>query len=347
MKFLLVKLNHIGDTLIMTPTIKYIKENFPNSTIDVVVRKGCEGVLEDNEYIDNIITIARPEKNKRNLKDSFKEFLSLFKKVFFKRYDYAFDLSNSDRAKFIILLSFAKRRGINAWHAKLGLKKYLFTDFSYYAWGKNHQVYKDFKTVQDILKKNGEPGHLYINIKNVNKNVLKRFEIESKKYIIIHPTSRWSYKEWQIDKWREVIKYLKNSNFEILITCGPDKKEIEKVKKIADGLNVKITEGKTTLRELAFLIKNAEFFIGVDTAAMHIAAAVQTPVIALFGPSDEWSWYPWKVKHKLVLGNCVCKLTRNFICDKSKLLPCMDSIKVDDVINAIKDLENEYNFHSK
>jgi heptosyltransferase-3 len=347
MKFLLVKLNHIGDTLIMTPTIKYIKENFPNSTIDVVVRKGCEGVLEDNEYIDNIITIARPEKNKRNLKDSFKEFLSLFKKVFFKRYDYAFDLSNSDRAKFIILLSLAKRRGINAWHANLGLKKYLFTDFSYYAWGKNHQVYKDFRTVQDILKKEGEPGPLYINIKNIDKNILKTFKVKSGKYVVIHPTSRWSYKEWNIEKWREVIKFLKRKGLEILITCGPDIKEIEKVKKISNGLDVKITEGNTTLKELAFLIKHAKFFLGIDTAAMHIAAAVNTPVIALFGPSDEWSWYPWKVKYKLVLGNCSCKLTRKFICDKSKLLPCMDSIKIENVIQAIKDLENECNFYSK
>ncbi len=340
MKFLLIKLNHIGDTLIMTPTIRYIKENFPNSIVDVVVRKGCEGVLEDNEYIDNIITIARPEKKERRLKSSITEFLKLFKSIFFKRYDYAFDLSNSDRAKLIILLSFAKRRGINSWHANLGFKKYLFTDFSNFAWGKTHQVYKDFKTVQEILKKEGEPGHLYINTKNVNKEVLKRFDLEEVNYAVIHPTSRWSYKEWDLNRWREVAKYLENRGLKVLVTCGPDKKEIQKAKEIVSNLkNAKTTEGKTTLKELAFLIENAKLFLGVDTVAMHIAAAVQTPVVALFGPSDEWSWHPWRVKHELVLGNCPCKLTRNFVCDKSKMLPCMQDIKIENVIKAIENLE--------
>ncbi|WP_456457488.1 putative lipopolysaccharide heptosyltransferase III [Nitratifractor sp.] len=343
MKFLLVKLNHIGDTLIMTPTIHAIREAYPDARIDVVVRKGCEGILEGNPDIDNVFTIARPEKGKRSLPQGLKESLKLLSSVAFRRYDYAFDLSNSDRAKLIIALSFAKRRGINRWHAKLGWKKYLFTDFSDYAWGKHHQVLKDFNTVKEILDFSLEPGPLRISTQAIDALALKqRFALVEKPYIVIHPTSRWSFKEWEVSRWREVIDFLAKQGYEIIITCGPDPREIDTAETLAKGFsNVKLTRGKTTLRELGVLIENARLFIGVDTVAMHIAAAVDTPVVALFGPSSEWSWSPWQVPYRLVLGDCPCKISRKFTCDKSKLLPCMESIKTSEILQAVNDLMKE------
>ena len=343
MKFLLVKLNHIGDTLIMTPTIHAIREAYPDARIDVVVRKGCEGVLEGNPDIDKILTIARPEKKKRNKWKGLEENIRLLSSIAFHRYDYAFDLSNSDRAKFIIVLSMSKHRCINRWHAKLGWKKYLFTDFSNFAWGKEHQVLRDFNTVKEILGLTEKPGPLRISTHDIDPiNLQKRFQIGDKPYIVIHPTSRWSFKEWKISRWRDVIDFLTQHGYEVLVSCGPDPREIAVAEIVAEGFdNAKITRGKTTLRELAMLIEKASLFVGVDTVAMHIAAAVGTPVVALFGPSSEWSWSPWQVPQRLVLGNCPCKISRQFTCDKSQLLPCMESIKASDVLQAINDLTME------
>jgi heptosyltransferase-3 len=67
---------------------------------------------------------------------------------------------------------------------------------------------------------------------------------------------------------------------------------------------------------------------------MHLAAAMQTPIVALFGPSSEASWRPWQCPHELVLGDCPCKVTRQFICDKSRPYPCMERIQVDAVLQA-------------
>ncbi len=343
MKFLLVKLNHIGDTLIMTPTIHALRETYPHAQIDVVVRKGCEGVLDGNPDIDRILTIARPEKGKRNLWEEVKENIQLFSSTAFRRYDYAFDLSNSDRAKFIIALSMAKRRGINRWHANLGWKEYFFTDFSDYAWGRHHQVLRDYNTVKDILGFSLKPGPLRIATQGIDPLALKqRFALGEKPYIVVHPASRWSFKEWKISRWREVIDSLTKQGYEIIISCGPDPREIDIAETLVEGFSdVKTTRGKTTLRELAVLIENARLFVGVDTVAMHIAAAVNTPVVALFGPSSEWSWSPWQVPYRLVLGDCPCKISRKFVCDKSKLLPCMESIKTSDVTQAVDDLIKE------
>ena len=340
MKILLVKLKHIGDTLIMTPTIHAIRKTYPHAKIDVVVRKGCEGVLEMNPDIDNIYTIARPEKEKRSVWESLQDNIRLFSATAFRRYDYAFDLSNSDRAKLIITLSLAKHRCINRWHAKLGWKERLFTDFSDFAWGKKHRVLQDFMTVRDVLDLEQEAGPLRLWTDDIDPTpLLQRFSLGDKPYIVIHPASRWSFKEWEPTRWRQIIKFLLSSNFEVLLSCGPDIKEISKIEKMAEGLpGVKFTRGQTTLRELGVLIKNASLFAGVDTVAMHIAAAVQTPVVALFGPSSEWSWAPWQVPQRLVLGNCPCKINQKFVCDKSRIFPCMDDIDYQEVVKAIEEL---------
>ncbi len=340
MKILLIKLNHIGDTLLLTPSIIAIKNKYPNVVIDLVIRKGCEGILENNIYINKIFAIAAPEKKNRTFFKSSKEAFYIIKKFLFQKYDYSFDLTNSDRARIINLVSFSKRRIVNSWHTNIknSVKKYFYTDFVEYAWGKNHQVLKDYNTIKELLKLENKVPPLYINT-NFKTDILGKFKLEKNSYIVIHPTTRWKFKQWDIEKWKEVAKYINSIGLHVLFSCGPDNDEINYVDRIiTDDTKNSSTQGKTSLIELAKLIENAILFIGVDTAAAHISAAVNTTSIILFGPTDEWSWYPWKVKHKIILGNCTCKLNRNMICDKTKTLPCMDSISVQSVKKNIHDL---------
>jgi len=345
-KFLLVKLNHIGDTLLMTPTIRWLRDTYPDAQIDVVVRKGCEGVLEANADISHIFTIARPERSKRKLLEQIKDFLHLISGIGLRRYDYAFDLSNSDRAKLILFLSAAKHRGINRWHNPItGWKAFLFTDFSDYAWGSDHQVLKDFRTVTDILGLPAKPGPLQMEVRDLLPKVRKRFGTRPKAYLHLHPVSRWSFKEWPPERWAKVLSLLlKKHTLQVVISSGPDPREIAVTERIATILQRSgfpmpiLTRGETTLRELGALIGDARVFLGVDTVAMHIAAAVHTPTVALFGPSDEWSWHPWQVPHKVVLGTCPCKQTRRFVCDRTLTPPCLEEIAVENVVSAAREL---------
>jgi heptosyltransferase-3 len=184
----------------------------------------------------------------------------------------------------------------------------------------------------------GEAGPLILETDDLDPNLPARFGLHRDEYLVIHPTSRWSFKEWEVEKWHEVITHVRESmGLKVLLTSGPDPREIDIVRQLArENEGVVATEGKTSLRETALLIKQALLFVGIDTVAMHIASAVQTPTVALFGPTDEWSWHPWKVPHRLVSGICPCKEVRKFTCDKSKLLPCMASIDSHRVLDAIK-----------
>src|SRR6185503_7702488 len=295
-KLLLVKLNHLGDTLILTPTLRALRTRFPEAEIDVVVRQGCEAVLEGNADLSRVITVPG---------------IDAFSAVLGRRYDYAFDLSNSDRAKLLIALSGARVRAINEWHAELGWKRRFFNRFTRFEWAPEHQVLRDYRAVADVLEL-PPPGPLVMSTDVA-------VDAPAGPYVVIHPASRWRFKQWLPERWAEVADALPHP---VVFTHGPGE-SVEDILKAARKAHRTMTG--ISLRQLARLIQGARLFLGVDTVAMHIAAAVQAPVVALFGPSSEWSWLPWQTRHELVLGDCSCKRTREFVCDKSRPYPCMEA----------------------
>lgn len=118
-------------------------------------------------------------------------------------------------------------------------------------------------------------------------------------YIIIQPTSRWLYKCWDDAKMAQLIDGLASSRLPVVLTAGPDKHEQEMVAHIISlcrGVKPVNLAGQLSLAQLAAVIDGARLFIGVDSAPMHMAAALNTPCVALFGPTKLQRWRPWSEK---------------------------------------------------
>lgn len=115
-------------------------------------------------------------------------------------------------------------------------------------------------------------------------------------YVVIQPTARQIFKCWDDEKFSAVIDALQSRGYQVVLTSGPSKEDLECVNNIANGCQTKpVIElaGKTTFPELGALIAHAALFIGVDSAPMHIAAAVNTPIVCLFGATNHIFWRPW------------------------------------------------------
>ena len=119
-------------------------------------------------------------------------------------------------------------------------------------------------------------------------------------------------------------------------------------RRLIDALQARLPQpalslaGQLSLKELAALTARARLFIGVDSAPMHIAAAMGTPTVALFGPSGDREWGPWGVPHRVVSSDAhPCRPCGIDGCGGGKVSDCLSRLAVDRVHAAVQELLNE------
>lgn len=321
----------------MTPALQLLRDRFPGARIDVAVRRDTQGVLEANPCIDRLFLLPRPKTDGVREGRHPGDALRLYAGTINQRYDMAFDLACNERSRLLMRLSRARRRcATNAYGETRAAESYHY--LSKFDWRLKHQVLRDFHLVAGALGVEAEPGPMVFWTGDLTRERLCAtypFLADPSPYVVIHPFSRWTYKQWLPERWAEVADgLLERHGLRVVFTCGPAPAEQEQLQGI-----LKLTRhpheavrGGASLRQMAGLCREARLFCGVDTVAMHIAASAQTPTVALFGPSSEWSWGPWQTQHELVLGECPCKQTRRFVCDPSCIYPCMERITSAEVL---------------
>ena len=121
------------------------------------------------------------------------------------------------------------------------------------------------------------------------------------------------------------------------VTSAPVDKETDFVREVLKAAKTKPLDlsGRLSLPELAALIAGAKIFFGVDSLPMHMAAAVGTPAVALFGPSGEHMWGPWGPGHKVVAKDWDCRPCGRDGCGGSKVSRCLVEIETDEVTEAL------------
>ena len=135
-----------------------------------------------------------------------------------------------------------------------------------------------------------------------------------------------------------VIKWLLAKKAAVIVTSSPSGREMERAKNILAlaGKDAKLIDlcGVTTIKQLAAISAASDLFIGVDSAPMHIAAAVGTPVIALFGPTGEMQWGPWGKQHLIFTKRMHCRPCPESRCSGIEVRKCLEEITMDEVIAA-------------
>jgi len=351
MKILVIKFRNIGDVLLTTPLIKNLKLNYPDSNIDVLVNEGTEAMLKHNPNIHKIFTYNRSYyKSLPKLKRFIEEFKFLKS---FQNYDIVINTTEGDRGAFIAKFSKAK--------IKIGypVKKNLYLKNTF-----THPMPKP-TLIRHIIENNLDAIRVLnkpIIEKKVeifwNKDNEKKVDdlINDKDFIHIHPVSRWLFKCIDDKIMAQIIDYLHTKNKKVILTASPDEKELKKVENIISFCKHKPINlsGKLNLNEVAYLSSKAKLFIGVDTAIMHIAAAVDTPVIAFFGPSGAFNWGPWdnnEIESGYTQKNGIQKMGKHIViqhnwdcipcgkdgCNGSKISDCLMQFDMNEVFGIIEE----------
>ena len=162
-------------------------------------------------------------------------------------------------------------------------------------------------------------------------------------YAVIHAATRWSSKSWDQARWQTVVRALLKKFPQVIISCGPNAREIAEAEQLCAGdQNQKgcllSTGGALSWSQLASLLGSAELFVGVDTAAMHLAAAVQCPSVVLFGHAPAYQFRPWKSPYRVVRSRDEMVETERYQLPGEQL---MDEINPEAVLTAIDALNAE------
>jgi heptosyltransferase-3 len=338
-RILLIRLRNIGDVLLMVPAVRAFREAFPQAHIAALVNGGTEEMLTGNPLLNEILVFDRRWKDlplgQRLIREG--DFL---RRVRRRRFDLTVNFTEGDRGAFLCWLSGAKYKvGPDQKDKGNWWKKRIFNHLVPNPGGRFHMVEQmlAFPRSLGLSVRNKQVEILYSSADRERMEQLLAEEgvRPGDRLVHIHPTSRWLFKCWRDEGMARVIDELeKSGKVRIVLTSGKEEKELQKILRIIASCRTKPINlaGRTTLKQLAALSRRCQLFIGVDTAPMHIAAAVGTPVIALFGPSGEFNWGPWGNGHVVIKKDWDCRPCGRDGCQGTKRSRCLEEITEEEVL---------------
>lgn len=343
-RILIVKLSSIGDVVHSLPTLKALRDTYPHSYIAWVVEEKSKDVVIGNPYLDEVIIFEKERWKtelfkKKGYKESIKEILDFRKFLRQKNFDLAIDLQGLIRSGLIAYLSGARIRvgyqnsremSSLFYNLKIPPRKV-----------KIHAVdrYLDVACYLGAeIKEIDFPLFVSAEDKKFAEDFLREHNISEEDLLIgINPGASVPHKRWQKEKFAKLADILiENYGAEIIIFGSPKDEELtEEVINLMKYHPINAS-GKTTIKQLAALISNCKLFIGNDTGPLHIAVAMKTPVVAIFGPDDPSRTGPYGKENIIIYKGLPCSpCIRHPTC---KDYPCMQQISVEEVLSAVERL---------
>ncbi len=340
---LVVKLRHHGDVLLASPVFQVLRNRAPDAEIDALVYEDTRDMLTGHPSIAQIHGIDRSWK-RRGVVEQARQESALLAVLRERHYQLLVHLTGHWRG---VWLAQALRP---RWC--VGPER----DNLLWRWSFTHRYKLPRRTPRhtveanlDALRRVGmypeedEKSLVMVPGDEAQARVdamLAAACLAARGFIHVHPTSRWLFKTWSEAQSAELLRRLARDGHRIVVTAAPDAREKAIVGRILSEADVPVTDlsGQLSLRELAALTGRARLFFGVDSAPMHIAAAMGTPVVALFGPSGEREWGPWRVRHRIVTSDHPCRPCGNDGCGGGKVSECLTSLAVERVHSAVNDV---------
>ncbi len=341
-RVLVIKLRHHGDVLLTSPVFSVLKTHYPHLELDALVYRDTQDMLSLHPAISNLHTVAR-SRGKQSVQEYLRGELELANRLRERRYDALIHLTEHNRG---LWLSWLLRPRIRvAYSNRRSLKKLWKKSYTHLVAPGNPRRH----TVEhhlDALRRMGlqpaksERALVLVPGQTAEHAVAKHLAalgLDNTPFIHIHPTSRWLFKCWETRKFAELIDALHDGGSAVVVTAAPDSTEMAFVDEILRNVRQApfSLAGKLSLKELAALTSRARCFVGVDSAPMHIAAAMKTPVVALFGPSGDLEWGPWQTPNVVITTGHACRPCGQDGCGGGKVSECLQDIEVAQVHAAV------------
>lgn len=331
-RVLVVRLRSIGDTVLATPSLIALRRFLPDAQIDVLLEDWVAPLLDGFDQIDNVLTVKRGDRSDR---------LRVMLKVAGRGYDVAYNLHGGTTAGFFTAATLAKHRvGFQSYQYKF-LYSYLAPPAAnFWQQEKNHSAEQQLA----LLGWTGVPvadrpkGHLVVKpeLEDFAARIFRQYEIEENRpFALIHPAAAFETKQWAIENFAAVVKFLYERGI-ISVAVGT-KEELPILVQLFNESPLALFLYDKTLPEITALASRARIFVGNDSGIAHIAAAVNTPPVVIFGSSNIAHWRPWtNAPYEVVTENLPCAPCAGFECEQFAEPQCIRRVSVESVIKAVE-----------
>ncbi|MDQ2867682.1 MAG: glycosyltransferase family 9 protein [Verrucomicrobiota bacterium] len=293
MKILLLQLRRLGDLILTTPAIEAVRAQFPQAKITLAVARACEPLLPAIRNVDQFLI------TRRGLRD-----LGAWVEIRRGCFDAVVDFTRNDRSAWLTLLSGAKQR-VTSEESPLNFKRRAYTDFAAGSLRNLHTI--DFDLAQlaplGIRPESADPILALPAAAQQSASSMIQAQWHDEPFAIFHPCSARIEKFWEPERWAEVITFAaRELGLRPVLSGGSSLMEQNHLAAIRAKFNVDVLDLSVDLLTLAALIERARLLVTVDTAPMHLAAALRTPQVALFGPTNPFHWRPRNDRTTIVFG---------------------------------------------
>ena len=320
-RILIIKLSSLGDLFHALPTVRALKEGL-NATIDWVTQPEYEALVRTFDDVENVLCFPR-----RNLRKELRSFRHQLQQ---KDYDYVIDLQGLTKSAAIAAAARGKR--IIGPSAARECSRLFYKEIA----GTRNKERHAADELMDVIR------HLNLPVPNPITFPItfpKRKALGKGLQIALCPRSRAAGKDWPIDRFANVALALRQQHDATFhIVGGPDDRALCEALAAAIGTGIHNHAGKTSLIELGSLLQMIDILITVDSGPMHMAAAIGTPTLALFGPTSPLRTGPYGTQHRVIESPFHSGKKRISKKTRQQDMRYIEAITVESVIQAAGDM---------
>jgi len=372
---LIVKLSAIGDVIHTLPSLSALRRFYPDADITWVVEEAAADLLAGHPDLSRLIVSRRKrwigQLRRGRIAEPFRDMVSFLRELRSRPYDLVIDFHGLFKSAALVLFSGGRRKlGYDSLQELSGLfynekipedlgkhavDRYL--DFVRHVAGK---TWEDDRTsapefriafgenerrrVAELLRdlprleagKSAEPDGrpLASGTRPGAKAAGEGGGGGLPPFIAVNPVALWETKLWQEEKFAALCDRIRGEWGIPVVLTGDRSAPLDRILKMMKTTAVNLG-GRTTLRELAALYHEASLLVSTDSGPMHLAAAVGTPVVALFGPTDPARTGPYGSGHRVIRTGLACSPCFRKSCSNPR---CMTEISVEEVLTAAKEM---------
>lgn len=333
-RVLVVRMRSIGDTVLATPSLVALRRFLPDARIDILLEDWVAPLLDEFDGVDNVISVGMgPVARLRSAIEIRRN-----------RYDVVFNLHGGTTSTFLTWASGAANRiGYSNYQYSFLYDHRLSSPADFWKQAVTHSAEQQLALLGYCgIPVNDRPRSCLavteaalVSIEDKLNQANSSFDIHHSSFALIHPAAAFATKQWPSENFARVAEYLAALGIKRVAIAAKHESTVLDNLKAASRVPV-LTFDDLTLPEITALASKAKLFIGNDSGIAHIAAAVNTPSVVIFGSSNRSHWRPWTdAPNEIVFEPFACQPCSGYECKEFGEPRCILSVSNETVVDAI------------